>query len=111
MDLVSEGLEVGENFFGRLARVDIVAAGPQENHLRFIWKDDPLSEVRRIHDFRSAETAIDDVMVGEILCERVPHADGRGADEKHSAFGEWIGAVGLFEGGDFRFPFGVVMLD
>jgi len=45
MHLGHEGLVLREHLFGRLARVNIVAAGAQDNHPWLVREDKPLGEV------------------------------------------------------------------
>ena len=76
MDVRNVIFEIGEYFLGGFASPEIVASGAQEDFARLVWKNDPVSEMRRIHDFGSAETAIDDGMSGKIFGERFPKTNG-----------------------------------
>ena len=67
--------EVRKNLFRRFSGPEIIASGPQENHARMIREDDAVGEMRRVHDFRATKTTVDNLMLGEILCQRFPQSD------------------------------------
>ena len=100
MDGVREGLEIVEDAIGRAAGGEVVVAGVEDDHARFVFEDDAVGEVVDVGDRRAAEAAVDDGEVGEGV-GRLPEADGGAADEEDRIRGRGVFVVVGFEGGDF----------
>ena len=105
-DFSHERLEVRQHLLGRFLRVDVVAARVHHDELRLVREDDALGERHRIDHLRSTEAAVDDLMPGKILRERLPEADARTADEKNRVRRRRVRLIARLEGGDVLLPLG-----
>ena len=104
MDGGDKFFKVGADLRGRLAVVNIVGPGPEEDGLGDVREDEAAGEMGAVDNLRAAEAAVDDRVAGKIRGERGPHPDGGGAGEKHRALGWWTDAVLRLVGGDLGFP-------
>jgi hypothetical protein len=105
MDFVDERPEVVINLAGSLACAEVVAARVQDDGTRSIGDDDPIGEISRVGNLRSAETTIDHVVTWKIVRQAFPKSNAGRPDKQHRARRRRRLLVGRLECADRLFPF------
>src|ERR1051326_7366879 len=109
MNFCDEVLEITEYLLGGFAGPKVVSSSPEKNCLRLARKNDGIGKMRGIDDLRTAKPANDYLLVGKVLCERIPQPNCRGTDKKQGARRRWVGLIFRFEGRDLLFPSGKIV--
>ena len=105
MDFRAEGGEVGGDGLGRLAGLEVVVAGVNDDGARLAGDDDAVGVEDAVGKFGAAKAAVDRRDAREIPGEGSPFDDGGAADENDGVGGRWVCGVGLGEFGDRGGPF------
>ena len=100
-----EGPEVCEDLLWRLAGVDVIAAGIEQDQTRLVRQHDAVGKENAVRELRAAKAPVEHAMVREISREGGPLPNARAADKDDASFFRRMLAIGGLESRDLFFPF------